>query len=772
MIFHPFIIHIDLCDSGDICVSAQYMGVSRSHRLGRSDLPVSQEELVLSAEWLKSGHIDNSYAHELGARLFHLLFQGDVLHLLRDAEARLGDLDGLRLLLQLPTGTAGKNALANDLARLPWELMYDERYGFLSLSSVIPLVHHDPGANLPNRVPDGSMPLRVLLIAASPKNSAPLQSAKESKAILETLTKPQRLDYRLRLAGRHIKRHGTLRGLPSRLRNLHRFEVTTLLEATRRDIRQAMDKARGEEEPYHAVHFIGHGEFSNGISYLLLHSENAEGGIDRICGEEFIDLIADPHINLLVFNACQTAAVNPVMASVAEQGLQRGIPVVIGMRMNVYDDSAIFFARDFYSTLATGQPVETAMASARQLTKREARGQEVDWSIPRIFMGWSEGLTLPVMNVHRLTVLQKAWRVVLGLVTLVGIVSMLVGLPTLGRTIATEVPGIKCLELSPMDENKFTVAFYPFGVVDENGRTILTDDGGDLAQYLFNRFEKSFAELDFDIPYELRPPAHACAIRGKDREERADSAAESAEKIKADIIIYGTITDANVDPRLNLEFHVSYQGFSEGDEITGPYALGDQLPVDLPFDPESLSVIAHPAHIVWTDILSAITIGLSYYSADDFESALHYLETAEQIQQWPKSDGKEIVHLLLGNAHLRLASREKSLEGFYAAREQYQKALDIDPAYTRAKVGEANTIYLLALGDPGNPQVEDFDEGMLDDAEEEYLEALTAARISDDQTSISRITFGLGQIYLARALKHDANNLSESDSLTICRGAV
>lgn len=772
MKYQPFFISVEERKQEKIRVEAQFMGIKHSHIM--SELPFTKKELSNASDWLESGRLDTVYAQELGQKFFDFIFRNDVKELLYKAENCLGDDEGLRLVLQLPK-TKGDKSIGDLLQRLPWELMYDKngKHGYLAQSLMMPLVHHNPSSNIPNRPPGNDKSLRVLIITANPKGSLPLKGEQEVEQLVRVLSERERFRYKASLIVRHIRQKGTLKGLKNRFRGLRRFEVVSVFNATKTRIKEKLREARCSGEPFHIIHFIGHGEFKKGKTYLLLHDDDDSEIGKEITGEDFVDLVIDKNLIMLFISACQSASVaatSDIMPNVAQQAQKRGIPVVVGMRMNVLDEAAFFFARDFYASLAAGEPVEAALSTARHLIRRETSGQEFDWSIPLLFMGSLEGLTLPVMQPHRLTLAQRAWRGFAGVITILGIVGTLVGIPALGKTVAREVPGIKCLALYPMDENKFTVAFYPFSVVKANDHhVLLTDDGRDLAQFLYNRFERSFEDLNLDIPFELMAPAHACAIRGKDPKARVDKAAQIAERINADIIIYGTISDADKDPRLTLEFHVSHHGFSDGEEITGPYALGNELPVDLPFDPKTLLPIYRPAHLVYTDVMSAITVGLIHYSADDFQNSLLHLRNAEQIPQWAESDGKEIIHLLLGNALLRMGSREKgqglyieAREHFQEAREHYQKALEIEPDFTRAKVGEANAIYLLAWE---GSKFEDVREYMIDNAERKYIEALSAAEASEDQTSIFRIRFCLGQIALVRAVTYDLDILLQSDYL-------
>jgi tetratricopeptide (TPR) repeat protein len=314
-----------------------------------------------------------------------------------------------------------------------------------------------------------------------------------------------------------------------------------------------------------------------------------------------------------------------------------------------------------------------------------------------------------------------------------------------------------------MDESKFTVVFNAFTVADEKGSPVLlSDDGRDLADFLYERFVISFEDLDLPIPYELRPPAHTCAIRGPTSEERAARAQDLAERINADIIVYGVISDTVDDPQFSLEFSVSPQGFEEGEEIAGPYALGGPLPIDLPFVAADLMFIEHPPHVVRTDVLSLISIGLAYYSLDNFEQALEYFQQAEQDEHWPRTDGKEIVYLLLGNAKVRQLFQQPSQRLVSSANDDYQQALDIKPDYARAKLGLAEAIYLKALGDLEKPTLQTVNWALLEESAATYAEASVLGKAQGNDSIEPKAHWGLGRIYYLQGRRGDKDMLEQA----------
>jgi len=121
------------------------------------------------------------------------------------------------------------------------------------------------------------------------------------------------------------------------------------------------------------------------------------------------------------------------------------------------------------------------------------------------------------------------------------------------------------------------------------------------------------------------------------------------------------------------------------------------------------------------------------------------------LDGWFKTAGKEIIYLLIGNAYSRQASIEKSVAYLASARESYATALDIDPAYGRAKIGQAAVLYLSSLGNPYDASFESVDLEMLDQAEALFQEASTMDGSPESANIQTKSAFGLGQIYIVKA---------------------
>lgn len=741
--YQPFVIRVGEQTGNTYPVTAEFQGASWSGAIPAELSLLTKGEIQQARGWLERGFIDRDYAKDFGSRLFQTLFPDSIREGFRVAYERVAPQDGLRIILTLPPALAG----------LPWELMYDEEggHGFLARSASAPLVRHFTGMPLPHEPPEEG-PLRILIVTASPQNYPALSSEQEAKEIGTSLAR-RRMGLReaLRLLARHLLRPRALRDLLRRLRHRGLVEIEVLSHATRQSLQRHMVEARSAGRGYHVVHFVGHGYADEGASQLILETEN--GRADPVPADEFAEMIAEPTVNLAVLNACQTASAASLFRGVAQATLRRGVPAVIGMQLPVLDRAAVEFAREFYGAWAAGQPIEAALAYARRLIRKETPGAAADWGIPVLFMGPIEGLRLrlgapPIRWPWPVRGLRGAVALFLSLLSTVG---LLLTIPDINRQVRTQVPVIRCAFPYPM-ESAFNVAVVDFTVLDENGSPVRSSDGRALADFLFQRLEFTFDELNLGMPYEIRPPAQICPIKGRTKEEREDAAAALAEHMDADVIIYGVITcpSAGNKSRFALEFYVNFEGFEQGEEIVGRHALGSELPLPRPFDPGKLPQDLAPSERI--KALSLITIGLSHYATDELEKALVYFRQAEMTRGWSPTDGsKAVVYLLLGNASGRLASMTKDTEYLTTARGYYSDALSIDPTYARAKVGEASALYLMAMGDPIAPSFDAVNWDQLDEAAAAFEAALALENVPESANIETKVHFYLGQLDIVRA---------------------
>ncbi len=299
-------------------------------------------------------------------------------------------------------------------------------------------------------------------------------------------------------------------------------------------------------------------------------------------------------------------------------------------------------------------------------------------------------------------------------------------------------------------DGEFHVAVAAFEVVgDRENRPM----GRDLAQGVYLRMEEEFAESDPDFIIGLWGPDDVEAIRGATREERAESAAKTAAKIDADVLVYGVLDTTRPLWTITPEFYVSDANLTDAQEITGQHEMGR------PFEATGQGSIATRISVSTTlsaraQLLSLLTVGLSHYAAHDYATAQALFEDIEREHDWSEMGGREVLYLLLGNA----AGKNKDYD---LAESAYQKALAENPDYSRAYGGLASVYYIRALQPAeGANDLAAIDIALITQSIATYEQAAAAPvrpALSDIET---KVTFGLGQAYLALHLQDDGRPLA------------
>lgn len=282
----------------------------------------------------------NAEAKRLGQALFDAVFRDqarDLLAIAQDQASRASTHVRIRLKLDgVP-----------DLVRWPWELLCRGN-DFLVLSRQPFLARYVDVARPLYPVPlDG--PLRILVVAASPRDLPPLE-IDEEYAGLEVELGP--------------------------LRDEGRVVLDRLSPPTFAALQHAL------REPWHVLHFMGHGD------------QSTTGGLVALCDDggnrDLVEAVAlgrllggADDLRLAVLNGCRTAAgpTHQPLNGVAYQLMQHGAPAAVAMQFPVGDRQAVRFARAFYDALADGGVVDLAMATARR-----ALVDTPEWVTPVLFL--------------------------------------------------------------------------------------------------------------------------------------------------------------------------------------------------------------------------------------------------------------------------------------------------------------------------------------------------------------------------------------------------
>jgi len=262
---------------------------------------------------------------------------------------------------------------ATALLALPWELLHNGD-GFLFQGGRPTRVRR----RLPNKrtlaVPVVAPPIRVLLITARPEDDACGYLDHRASA-LPLVAATEELGEVLRL--------------------------TLLHPATYPALEAELARAQQAGEPYHVVHFDGHGVYDRrvGLGGLCFEDPSdshklTERRHQTVYTNQLGPLLKDYRIPLVLLEACQSAQAEAGSESVASELLRMGVASVVAMSHSVLVETARRFVAAFYAELAKGQRVGQAMlAGQRALHRDPSRGQRygigeltlADWFVPVLY---------------------------------------------------------------------------------------------------------------------------------------------------------------------------------------------------------------------------------------------------------------------------------------------------------------------------------------------------------------------------------------------------
>jgi TPR repeat protein len=295
---------------------------------------------------------DLDQAKEFGRQLFQAVFREQVNGRLRSSLDR-AEREGKGLRIRLRLNRAGQ------LADLPWEFLYDSELSrFFSLYQNTPVIRflEIPRPPRPIQV---VLPLRILAASSTPTDYPRLPGLEQG--------------YEVRVLEDALRAHRE-RGL---------VELVKLEGATVATLR-----AKLRSNPFHVLHFMGHGGFIGERGALVFEDENRKGRL--VTGEDVaVFLQSSPSMGLIVLNACEggRTAPNDPFGGVAQSLVRQGVPAVVAMQFEITDSAAVTFAQEFYGALADGLGIDESLAEARVSMYA---GNSLEWGTPVLYLRTDE----------------------------------------------------------------------------------------------------------------------------------------------------------------------------------------------------------------------------------------------------------------------------------------------------------------------------------------------------------------------------------------------
>ena len=300
-------------------------------------------ESVIKEKNLLSNQPNLARAQVLGRRLFGALFRGDIEKLYQQtlavAHSQKSALNILFKFKQSP-----------ELHEVAWELLHDGEK-FLATDPAIPIARYieqmQPIKDLPVKPP-----LRMLFTTAVPNDYEPLDLAREERNIRRALVD---LDDKIELV---VERNISLDKL-----------------------RHTLTRAGHIEQPFHIWHHCGHGAQPQDNKFFVLVLRDRDGSSQPVETEQLRTLLRPfSTLRVATLNVCRGASRYGLAPSLAALN----VPAVVGFRGDVFDDTALTFAKAFYESLLHTS-VTVAMSHARVALAVEHRNS-IEWAMPLLFL--------------------------------------------------------------------------------------------------------------------------------------------------------------------------------------------------------------------------------------------------------------------------------------------------------------------------------------------------------------------------------------------------
>ncbi len=286
----------------------------------------------------------------LGITLWRWLFDGQILGSLeRSCGIAIGQHTRLRFRLEIRDP---------HLIALPWEIMQREAgQSAISLSQDILFSRTTSEVeSLPYLRIDQA--LNILLVLGEDKN---LQLEQESQILAQTLANTGAV-------GSNSPAYAPCM-------------VHTLLQPTPQELIQEL-----ETKTYNVFFYAGHGLPDPDGGLLFLQTQMNINGI------ELAQVLTRNGVKLAVFNACwgaQPAAINNKAlpsSSLAEVLIRHGVPAVLAMRDKIADQESHSFIQAFTEALRSRQPIDQAVAVARQELLTVYKFNQPGWTLPVLYL--------------------------------------------------------------------------------------------------------------------------------------------------------------------------------------------------------------------------------------------------------------------------------------------------------------------------------------------------------------------------------------------------
>ena len=309
----------------------------------------------------------------------------------------------------------------------------------------------------------------------------------------------------------------------------------------------------------------------------------------------------------------------------------------------------------------------------------------------------------------------------------------------------------------------FNVAVAEFGLIDAEGNQgAAPGEGGTLVSgWVANKLRSELAPdpnllVWQDGPELRRQNVQIGRVAGLTPAERAASAAALAERLNAQMVVFGDIDTRQQPARLKLEFWLAPQLDYRFEVSANGYATGGDLPI---------RDVAHPGIEIQPEVnrqastLAWVALGLTRMRFGQEREALQAFRQAEEF-----APDSAAVQFFIGRESLFLSDSDLPNQQTLTdeAKAAFRRAIALDPAYGNAYIGLGSVFF--ASAKRLVPPVDQAEEGLrqakalVEQALEAYRQAESLPTVSEESGTpvgfIARLGRGTAMRLLAEIHYH------------------
>lgn len=244
-----------------------------------------------------------------------------------------------------------------------------------------------------------------------------------------------------------------------------------------------------------------------------------------------------------------------------------------------------------------------------------------------------------------------------------------------------------------MQGGTLRVAIADFGEVGPNGKVHHSERGALLSTWLYDELQRTIdAEPDnlfvqgINIWHNTRLDTPRDIRLAPLQDEQ--TAAHLAQRISAQLVIYGDVTTSPEGETLDLKFFIASALPDDGNLLLGPHVLGRplELPVGTGSDLAANLVVIERIQ-TRTQALASLVTGLTQQILGRTHDALATFRQAEAaLSQWPDDAGQDTLYFLIGREELFLGNLDR-------AEQAFANATRINPEYARGHAALGSTYF-------------------------------------------------------------------------------